>query len=83
MRPLTAYAPSAQQERALGEQRRERREPALQERLAEPVHAAGVARELLVGEVGGVVDLQQLALTARAPLDPAVDLRCRCAPPVR
>ena len=40
----------------------------------QPFHPAGVADELLLGEVDGVVGLEQPTLARRAALDPLVDL---------
>ena len=74
IRPPTRETAQPQQERALGEQRRPRRRTAGQERLAQPLDPAGVAGELLVGEVGAVVELEQPPLARGAALDPGVDL---------
>ena len=63
-----------QDERALGEQRDLAREPAGEERLAEPVHLARLTRELLGREVGRVLELEQLSLARGAAFDPPMDL---------
>src|SRR5262249_61134131 len=65
----------AQQERPLGEQGHLPREARGQERSAQTLDAAWIARELLLGEVDRIVGLEELTLPGRAPLDPPVDLR--------
>ena len=67
-----------EQERALGEQRDRLSEPALQEGLAQALHAARFAHQLLGCEIGLLVELDQRRLAGRLPLDPAMDL---CADP--
>src|SRR5688500_16000155 len=63
-----------QEEGPLREERNHAREPAGEERLAQAVHLPRLGRQLVRGEVGRVVQLEELTLTGGTALDPTVNL---------
>ena len=75
--------PAKQERRARRSSGDDAGEPALQERLPQPVDLARLAGELLGGEVRGLLGLEQRALAAALALDPRGGPRCRSAPPGR